>query len=79
MQKTPLFWIQHHFMIKPLRKLGIEGMYSHVSHELVLETLTGADRRCWKRQQTEDQTCTNLGPGRLGTQMETHSSPLHLQ
>jgi hypothetical protein len=28
-----------------------------------------------KRQQTEDQTCIKLGPGRLGTQMETHQPP----
>jgi hypothetical protein len=25
-----------------------------------------------KRQQTEDQTCIKLGPGRLGAWMETH-------
>jgi hypothetical protein len=25
-----------------------------------------------KGQQTEDQTCTKLGPGTLGAQMETH-------
>jgi hypothetical protein len=28
-----------------------------------------------KGQQTEDQTCTKLGPGRLGAQMETHQPP----
>jgi hypothetical protein len=28
-----------------------------------------------KRQQTEDQTCIKLGPGRLGTLMETHQTP----
>jgi hypothetical protein len=27
----------------------------------------------------EDQTCTKLGAGALGSQMETHKSPLHLQ
>jgi lactate dehydrogenase-like 2-hydroxyacid dehydrogenase len=32
-----------------------------------------------KGQKTEDKTCTNLGPGRLGTQMETHNNPFHLQ
>jgi hypothetical protein len=32
-----------------------------------------------KGQQTEDQTCTKLGPGGLGAQMETHNSSLHLQ
>jgi hypothetical protein len=32
-----------------------------------------------KGQQTEDQTCTKLVPDRLGAQMETHNSPLHLQ
>jgi hypothetical protein len=28
-----------------------------------------------KRQQTEDQTCIKLGPGMLGTRMETHQPP----
>jgi hypothetical protein len=40
--------------------------------------LTEGNGRCWKRQQTEDQTCTKLGC-RLGAQMETHNSHLHLQ
>jgi hypothetical protein len=37
--------------------------------------LTGGNRRCQKRQETEDQTCTKLGPGRLGAWMETHQPP----
>jgi hypothetical protein len=32
-----------------------------------------------KRKQIDDQTCIKLGPGRLGSQMETHNSHLHLQ
>jgi hypothetical protein len=41
--------------------------------------LTGSDRRCQKRQQTEDQTYIKLGPGRLGALMETHQqSPVSL-
>jgi hypothetical protein len=32
-----------------------------------------------KGQKTEDKKCTKLGPGGLGTWMETHNSPLHLQ
>jgi hypothetical protein len=38
--------------------------------------LTEGNGRCRKRQQTEDQTCTKLGPGRLVARMETHTSLL---
>jgi hypothetical protein len=55
-----------------------------VSHELVLETLTGGggggDRRCQKRQ-TKEQTCIKLGHVGLCDQMETHQHsppPVHL-
>jgi hypothetical protein len=50
-------------------------LYSHVLHEVVLETWTRGNGRCQKRQ-TEDQTYMKLGPGTLGALMETHQSSL---
>jgi hypothetical protein len=32
-----------------------------------------------ERTKDRSRTCTKLGPGRLGTCMETHNIPLHLQ
>jgi hypothetical protein len=59
------------------KKREKKNQNTYVSHPTPAcpRNLTGGDKRCWKRKQTENQICIKLGPGRLGAQMETHQPP----